>query len=102
MNVVLANQWKELDPRWNHFCTTAHPDPFLIHFVERKPFYQSYNNYQPYRQLFYQYLSNTAWKHAKPIGESSRYFKKIKNIWNKNAEADWIEKLKNRGCFFGL
>jgi lipopolysaccharide biosynthesis glycosyltransferase len=83
LNVVLANQWLELDPRWNHFCTIDHPDPYLIHFVQRKPIYKSYDNIERFKKIFNQYLDQTKWKNFKPIGESSRYIKKIKNVLNK-------------------
>jgi len=83
LNVVLANQWLELNPLWNHFCTSDHPGPFLIHFVQRKPIYKSYDNIEEFKNLFYKYLGQTKWKGFKPIGESSRYLKKLKNIINK-------------------
>lgn len=84
LNVVLANQWLELNPLWNHFSTIDTTEkPFLIHFVERKPIYQSYNYNLEFKKTFYFFLNQTAWKNFKPIGESSRYIKKIKNILNK-------------------
>ena len=84
LNVVLANQWLELSPLWNHFSTIDTTEkPFLIHFVERKPIYQSYNYNIEFKKTFYFFLNQTAWKNFKPIGESSRYIKKIKNILNK-------------------
>lgn len=83
LNVVLANQWLELDPLWNHFCTIEHPNPYIIHFVRRKPIYKSYNNNEIYRKTFFKYLKMTEWKNFKPIGEPLRYFKKIKNVMNK-------------------
>ena len=84
LNVVLANQWLELDPLWNHFSTIeTNQKPYLIHFVERKPIYQSYNYSEIFKKIFYNYLNQTEWKNFKPIGESSRYFKKIKNIIDK-------------------
>ena len=84
LNVVLANQWLELDPLWNHFSTIdATEIPFLIHFVERKPIYKAYNFNADFKKIFYSYLNQTPWKNFKPIGESSRYIKKIKNILNK-------------------
>jgi len=83
LNVVLANQWFELNPLWNHFCTFEHPDPYLIHFVQRKPIYQSYDNSPEFKDIFYKYLNQTQWKNFKPIGESTRYFKKLKNIIQK-------------------
>jgi lipopolysaccharide biosynthesis glycosyltransferase len=84
LNVVLANKWLELDPLWNHFSTIETSEsPFLIHFVERKPIYKAYNYSETFKQIFYSYLKQTAWKNFKPIGESSRYIKKLKNILNK-------------------
>lgn len=84
LNVVLENQWIELDPLWNHFSTIETTEkPFLIHFVERKPIYKAYNYSETFKQIFYSYLKQTAWKNFKPIGESSRYIKKLKNILNK-------------------
>jgi lipopolysaccharide biosynthesis glycosyltransferase len=81
MNVVLANQWLGLNPLWNHFSTIdTNEKPFLIHFVERKPIYQSYNSNEEFKKIFYQYLNQTQWKNFKPIGELKRYFKKLKNI----------------------
>ena len=53
LNIVLANQWFELDSRWNHFATIDFPDPFLIHFVQRKPIYTSYNYNKEYKHEFY-------------------------------------------------
>ena len=84
LNVVLANQWLELNPLWNHFSPIAIKDkPFLIHFIERKPIYKSYNFIPDFKKTFYIYLNQTEWKNFKPIGESSRYIKKINNILNK-------------------
>ncbi len=84
LNVVLANNWLELSPLWNHFSTIDPTEPpHLIHFVERKPIYQSYQFNQDFKKIFYQYLQQTAWKNFRPIGESSRYWKKIKNILEK-------------------
>jgi len=84
LNVVLANKWLELNPLWNHFSTIDTTEkPLLIHFVERKPIYQSYNYSEEFKKIFYQYLNQTEWKNFKPIGESKRYIKKLKNIFNK-------------------
>ena len=84
LNIILANKWLELSPLWNHFSTIDTTEkPFLIHFVERKPIYQSYNYNQEFKKTFYYYLNQTEWKNFKPIGESSRYIKKFKNIFDK-------------------
>ena len=83
LNVVLANQWLELDPLWNHFCTIEHPAPYLIHFIQRKPIYKSYDNSHEFRRVFYYYLDQTKWKNFRPIDESKHYIRKVKNILNK-------------------
>lgn len=83
LNIVLANQWKHLDGRWNHFATIDGEAPYIIHFVQRKPIYKTYSNNPAYRELFYKYLALTEWKDFQPIGESKRYVKKIRNILNK-------------------
>ncbi len=83
LNIVLANQWTELDSRWNHFATISHPAPYLIHFVQRKPIYKSYNSDRHFWNLFYFFLKQTAWKSFKPTGEATRYIKKIRNILEK-------------------
>ncbi|EHQ24736.1 glycosyltransferase family 8 protein [Mucilaginibacter paludis] len=82
-NVVLANQWLELDPRWNYFASGDLDHPYLVHFISRKPFYTSYEYNQNYKNRFYQYVKQTEWRNAKPIGELNRYFKKLHNIWAK-------------------
>ena len=80
MNIVLHDQWLQLDARWNNFVTEPFADPYIIHYVERKPIYTTFKNGEKYKQLFYQYLNNTAWKGTKPITESARYVKKLKNV----------------------
>jgi lipopolysaccharide biosynthesis glycosyltransferase len=79
-NVVMANQWLELDTRWNYFASGDIERPYIIHFISRKPFYKSYNYNSSYRDLFYGYLKQTAWRGTKPIGEMDRYVKKLNNI----------------------
>ncbi len=83
LNIVMANRWLELDPRWNAFADEEWPDPFLIHFIGRKPIYQTYDNKSEYRTIFYEHLNRTQWKNFKPIGESKRYIKKISNVLKK-------------------
>jgi lipopolysaccharide biosynthesis glycosyltransferase len=85
LNVVLANQWLEIDSRWNHFASdnSREYEPFIIHFVGRKPIYKSYRNHNIYKNLFYRYLLSTKWQYFQPIGESCRYIKKIKNLVKK-------------------
>lgn len=86
INIVMANRWIELDSRWNAFADTACPDPFLIHFIGRKPMYQSYDNRAEFRSIFYEHLNRTQWRNFKPLGESKRFIKKISNIVKKLPE----------------
>jgi len=82
-NVVLANQWQPLDTRWNYFASGDLKNPFLIHFISRKPIYTTYTNNPYYKELFEGYRKLTKWKNAKPIGELNRYIKKLDNVWTK-------------------
>ncbi|MDP1842653.1 MAG: glycosyltransferase family 8 protein [Sediminibacterium sp.] len=87
LNVVLANQWKQLDPLWNYFSDGNHPSPFIVHFVSRKPIYTSYSGNPIYQSLFWEYLSSTKWKQVGKIGEIERYLKKISNVLEKAIKA---------------
>ncbi len=83
LNVVLAHKWYELDARWNYFACFNTEEPFLIHFIGRKPIYKTYENNPAFLTIFNGHLKQTAWKGFKPIGESRRYIKKIANILEK-------------------
>ena len=83
LNIVLANKWLPLDERWNYFASGELENPYLIHFVSRKPFYTSYSSNPAYQQLFYHYLAQTPWRNAKPVGELHRAIKKIGNVLSK-------------------
>jgi lipopolysaccharide biosynthesis glycosyltransferase len=76
LNVVFANKWKELDPKWNWFANLENNNPSLIHFVEIKPIFATYKFSQEYRQLFYMYLQMTPWKNFKPLSGNRRLLKK--------------------------
>ncbi len=89
LNVVFADQWFELDPRWNSQAMLAIEKPFIIHFTGRKPFYKSYNYNSSYRDHFYEYLKQTKWNNFKPIGEYRRLLKKI---YNKFEKRNWFNK----------
>ena len=82
-NITLAGQWQQLNPLWNYFASGTLTNPFAVHFISRKPFYSSYAYNQLYKELFYQFLKQTRWCTAKPIGELNRYFKKIINVYEK-------------------
>ncbi|MXV16169.1 glycosyltransferase family 8 protein [Hufsiella ginkgonis] len=83
LNVVFADQWKEIDHRWNCYANSEDPDPFIIHFIGVKPIYKSYKYNKDYQAQFYRYLGLTNWKNDKPIGEFSRYLKKMYNKLSK-------------------
>jgi lipopolysaccharide biosynthesis glycosyltransferase len=80
LNVVLANRWIELDPRWNCFSTNTMKDPLMVHFVSRKPIYKTYDSNPDFYTYFHNYLNQTRWQNFQLIGEFPRYFKKIQNI----------------------
>ena len=83
LNIIMANRWLELDPRWNAFADMEWDTPFNIHFIGRKPMYQTYDNREEFRKIFYEHLNRTQWKGFKPVGESKRYVKKIVNVLKK-------------------
>ncbi len=86
MNVFFALQWYKLDKRWNTFATDDEEDPFIIHFVNRKPIYKSYRFNEAYQNIFYKYLDMTAWKGFKPIGEWRRLAKKVYVVMEKKVK----------------
>ncbi|SFD92082.1 glycosyltransferase family 8 protein [Spirosoma endophyticum] len=67
LNVVLANQWLELDRRWNCFAQSEEVNPYLIHFTGTKPIYTSYQFNKAYQEEFYHYLRMTPWHHYRPV-----------------------------------
>lgn len=89
LNVVFADQWLELDPRWNCQAMLAAENPFIIHFTGRKPIYRSYDYNLSYKDQFYKYLRQTGWNNYKPLGEYRRLLKKI---YNKFEKKNWFNK----------
>ena len=83
MNIALHNDWLPLDARWNHMVTEPCADPFILHFVERKPIYTTYKNGIDKLEIFNRYLNLTAWRGTHPVREGTRYLKKINNILGK-------------------
>ena len=79
LNVVLANRWKQLDPHWNWFAYQEEDNASLIHFLDIKPIFKSYNSQPVYKEYFFKYLEMTPWKNFKPISGNSRRFRKIYN-----------------------
>ena len=85
LNVVFANQWLQLDARWNHFASMqAKQPPYLIHFTERKPIYKkNYSGKPEFRELFFKYLNLSLWTNFELINEVSRIRQKLKNVLQK-------------------
>ncbi|MCX6306817.1 MAG: glycosyltransferase family 8 protein [Bacteroidetes bacterium] len=79
LNVVFANQWMELDRRWNSYSMIETEDPYLIHFIGIKPIFTSYSYVEKYKTEFYRYLEMTPWAGYKPIGNYVRLLKKVQN-----------------------
>lgn len=79
LNVFFANKWLELDPTWNWFAFKEDLQPNLVHFLDIKPIFKSYNSKDVYRDEFFRYLSMTPWKDFKPINGNYRQFRKIFN-----------------------
>lgn len=79
LNVVFANKWKELDSKWNWFAYQEDEHPSLIHFLDIKPIFKSYNSNPKFQEDFFAYLSKTPWKGFKLISGNSRLFRKVYN-----------------------
>lgn len=77
INVVFANKWLELDPKWNWFAFQENNNPSLVHFLDIKPIFKSYRSNELYKQEFFRYLSMTPWKNFKPISGNYRQFRKL-------------------------
>ena len=81
INLALQGQWTEINHLWNFFATaTTNNSPYNIHFVDRKPIYQSYRNNPSFRSDFMRYLAITPWFDFQPVSEIRRYRKKIANV----------------------
>jgi len=81
LNVALAGRWFALDPLWSCFSVNTAPAPKLIHYFYIKPIFRAYT--YNYRNEFYHYLNLTQWKGFRPISETSRYIKKVRNFVQK-------------------
>ena len=79
LNVALANQWVILDQRWNTFAVLEIPDPWLIHYLDIKPIFKSYNCNPAYKDEFYKYLRMTPWKDHQPVPDWVRLSRKAYN-----------------------
>jgi lipopolysaccharide biosynthesis glycosyltransferase len=76
LNVVLVDQWKELDYRWNSFSVLNYDDAFLIHFLDIKPIFKSYNANKTYYNWFHSYMQLTPYKDFKLLSNYNRLFRK--------------------------
>jgi lipopolysaccharide biosynthesis glycosyltransferase len=79
LNVVMANRWKQIDPLWNWFAFQEDQGASLIHFLDIKPIFKSYNSQPGFKDEFFKYLAMTPWKNFKPISGNNRQFRKIYN-----------------------
>ena len=87
LNVTLVNQWHALDPKWNSFAILDIEDPYLIHYLDIKPIFRSYNSIPRYQEDFYKYLRLTPWKDHKPIPDYVRLSRKVVNKMRKIVSA---------------
>jgi lipopolysaccharide biosynthesis glycosyltransferase len=85
LNIVLANRWLEMDRRWNSFAANAVSDPYILHFLDIKPIFKSYNSSPAYKTIFYKYLKLTAWKSHTPVSKYKRLARKAYNKIKKRA-----------------
>jgi len=84
LNAALANQWLELDPRWNWYAslpdtTPAGDAPFILHFLDVKPVFTSYASNPSFQEEFYRYMRLTPWKNHRPVSDYRRIIRKTYN-----------------------
>lgn len=79
LNIVFENNWLEMDKRWNAFAALEHTDPYIIHFLDIKPIFRSYNSIAIYKTIFYDYLKQTRWKKHTPVSDYKRLARKAYN-----------------------
>jgi lipopolysaccharide biosynthesis glycosyltransferase len=79
LNVVLLHDWMELDRRWNNYSIWERKDPYVIHYLDIKPIFKSYNRNKDYQAEFYKYLRLTSWKNHRPVSDYMRVYWKVKN-----------------------
>lgn len=79
LNVVFATKWFELDPKWNWFAFKEDVRPYLIHFLDIKPIFKTYNSQEVYKEEFFKYLAMTPWKNFKPVNGNQRHLRKVFN-----------------------
>jgi lipopolysaccharide biosynthesis glycosyltransferase len=79
LNVVMANKWLQLDPKWNWFAFQEDNQPYLVHFLDIKPIFKSYQSQEIYKEQFFEYLNMTPWKGFKPVSNNKRMLRKVVN-----------------------
>jgi lipopolysaccharide biosynthesis glycosyltransferase len=77
LNLIFLNRWLELDPKWNWFAHLECSNPYIIHFLDVKPIFTSYNSQPDYKKEFFRYLEMTPWKNFKPQSGHRRTLRKI-------------------------
>lgn len=83
LNVIFADQWLELDKRWNTYAPSHESEPYIIHFIGRKPIYSTYENNPLYKQEFLYYLRLTGFSDFSELKEYNRMFHKLYYKLNK-------------------
>jgi lipopolysaccharide biosynthesis glycosyltransferase len=83
LNAVLANRWLPLDPEWNHLVDNEATGAKLLHYIGNKPTYSNYTYSKKYKDIFFEYLNQTAWKNFKPVGALTRRIRMIKRFVRK-------------------
>lgn len=76
LNVVFAQNWKEIDPLWNWYAHDAHPNPYNIHFLDIKPIFKSYRSDEEFKNEFFRYLNMTPFKGLQLKSDYERLFRK--------------------------
>ena len=79
LNIVLVHRWKSLDATWNYFSTGKDLSAKLIHFIERKPIFNSYNGNPEFKKIFLNYVEGTEWGQIKEKSDIHWYWNKLKN-----------------------
>lgn len=92
LNVLFANEWYELDPRWNSFAQDELTEPFLIHFTGVKPIFKGYRFNESYKNEFFAYLERTPYKGFTPKHNVASYLKKFYNLKSKKSWGSILNK----------
>lgn len=83
LNVVLVNQWQEINLHWNAYADVVHENPYLVHYLNVKPIFRSYKSQPVYYDVFYNYLRQTPYKDFKILSGNWLLAKKLINKINK-------------------